>query len=420
MKQPKLLFLLATAQGWKFFSHYGIRALLVLYLVEQKGFSDSHAFGINALFIALVELAGIFGGLLADRYLGLRRAFMLGAPVLALGYGSLLFEKGLFLSLGLIVLGGGLFGSNITALLGEAYEKDDPRRKKGFTFFYMGQNLGALLSTAVCSVLALKYGFKVGFGLAASGMVIGCALLWIKRDLLSKVGEAPRKPKISLLLVPGGILLVAFAGIISQEKIMLPIIPWVTLGLFVYFAVKLARDPDLPKKKIYLLFVYLGALILFFAAEDQLFSSLMIFAQSGAFLSLNPIVILLLGPLIAKFRFRLIIPFLITALAFATLQITSVFGLIVALSVAELMIGPMIMTFASEVAVKGKAGMVMGMIPIAFSLAFMLGGGMSKMVALDEGGYGSGFIKLAVAILVGGILLELLKKRFSYESHVHE
>jgi len=428
MKQPKVLLLLACAQMWKFFSHYGMRALLVLYLVEKLQYSDTHAFGINALFIGLVELGGIFGGILADRYLGLRRAFGLGALLLAVGYGSLVFEKGFFLSLGLIVLGASLFASNVTALLGEAYKEDDPRRKKGFTIFYMIQNMGALVSTALCGIIAMHFGFRAAFAFCASGMVIGCAILWIKRDLLIGLGEAPRKPKGGLLILPALIVLGAVAFIIAKEQIMLPILPWLTVGLFLVFAVKLLRDPDLPREKVRLLFVYLGALILFFAAEDQICSSLMIFTEresnrmlfgwtipSAMILSLNPIVILLLGSLIAKFRFRLIIPFVIVAVAFATLRFASVFGVIVMISVAELMIGPLIFSFASEVATKGKAGMVMGMVPIAFSLAFLLGGGMSKMVALDEGGYGAGFGKVAVMVLVGGLVLEILMKRFSHE-----
>lgn len=435
MRQPKALPLLACAQMCKFFSHYGMRALLVLYLVEKLRFSDSEAFGINALFIGLVELGGIFGGILADRYLGLRRAFGLGALLLAAGYASLVAEKGLFFSLALIVLGSSLFTSNITALLGAAYEEEDPRRRKGFTLFYMVQNIGALVSTAVCGIISEKYGFRAGFAFCASGMLCGCALLFAKRRLLAGLGNESYigyKPKSGLLLAPAALLLGGIALVISQERMMLPVLPWLTAGLFLFFAVKLLRDPDLHREKVRLLLVYLGALVLFFAAEDQICSSLMLFAEresgrtlfgwtipSSMIMTLNPIVILvlgsILGSMVARFRIRLILPFILVASAFALLRYASVFGVIVMISIAELMIAPLIFSFASEVASKEKAGMVMGMIPIAFSLAVMLGGKMSKMVALDESGYGSGFGKVALLVLVGGIILELLRKGFSYE-----
>jgi POT family proton-dependent oligopeptide transporter len=436
MRQPKALPLLACAQMCKFFSHYGMRALLVLYLVEKLRFSDAEAFGINALFIGLVELGGIFGGILADRYLGLRRAFGLGALLLAAGYASLVAEKGLFFSLALIVLGSSLFTSNITALLGAAYEEEDPRRRKGFTLFYMVQNIGALISTAVCGIISEKYGFRAGFAFCATGMLCGCALLFAKRRLLAGLGNAPFNTKSRLLLAPaallfGGIALV-ISLVISRERMMLPVLPWLTVGLFLFFAVKLLRDPDLPREKVCLLLIYLGALVLFFAAEDQICSSLMLFTEresgrtlfgwtipSSMIMTLNPIVILVLGSILgsmfARFRIRLILPFILVASAFALLRYASVFGVIVMISLAELMIAPLIFSFASEVASKGKAGMVMGMIPIAFSLAVMLGGKMSKMVALDESGYGSGFGKVALLVLVGGIILELLRKGFSYE-----
>lgn len=432
MRQPKALPLLACAQMCKFFSHYGMRALLVLYLVEKLRFSDAEAFGINALFIGLVELGGIFGGILADRYLGLRRAFGLGALLLAAGYASLAAEKGLFFSLALIVLGSSLFTSNITAMLGAAYEEKDPRRRKGFTLFYMVQNIGALVSTAVCGIISEKYGFRAGFAFCASGMLCGCALLFAKRRLLAGLGNAPCNTKSGLLLAPAALLFGGIALVISQERMMLPILPWLTAGIFLFFAVKLLRDPDLPREKVRLLLVYLGALVLFFAAEDQICSSLMLFAEresgrtlfgwtipSSMIMTLNPIVILVLGSILgsmfARFRIRLIIPFILVASAFALLRYASVFGVIVMISLAELMIAPLIFSFASEVASKGKAGMMMGMIPIAFSLAVMLGGRMSKMVALDESGYGSGFCKVALLVLVGGIILELLRKGFSYE-----
>ena len=121
MKQPKAFFLLASVQMWKFFSQYGMRALLILYMVDALRISDSRSFGINAVFLGVFELSGIFGGIVADRVLGLRRAMGLGALFLMLGYWGFVFAHGLYLALSMVVLGSSLFAGNITALLGEVY-----------------------------------------------------------------------------------------------------------------------------------------------------------------------------------------------------------------------------------------------------------------------------------------------------------
>ena len=189
------------------------------------------------------------------------------------------------------------------------------------------------------------------------------------------------------------------------------------------------------------LLVYLGAMILFFAVEDQICSSLVVFSErvadrtvlgwtvpSSALISVNPVIILLLGALVAKMRFRLSVPFILVALSFGALAFVcfkeislsffGVMGMVSLISIAELMIGPVVYSYASEVAAKGKAGMVMGMLPIAFSLAFLLSGSFSKMVAINESGsslfiYGSGFAKIAVIVLIGGLFLEILMKRYA-------
>ena len=197
MKQPKAFYLLTCLQMWKFFSNFGMRALLVLYMVDALKYSDAHAFGINAVFLGVVELSGIFGGILADRILGLRRATGIGALLITLGYCGFIFEKGINFALPLIVLGASLFAGNITALLGEAYSENDPRREKGFTFFYMMQNLGALVSTFLCGVIASLYGYRIGFAVASIGMVIGCITLFFGRQMIKDLGKPPAGKKVA-------------------------------------------------------------------------------------------------------------------------------------------------------------------------------------------------------------------------------
>lgn len=433
--QPKLLRLLSFAQMGKFYSQYGMRALLVLYMIQSLQFSDSRSFGVNALFCGLIELGGIFGGIVADRYLGLRRALLLGAGLLAVGYGCLVLENVFFLALGLIVLGGSLFSGNITAMLGSTYLENDPRRKKGFTLFYMMQNLGALFSTFLCAVIAEKYGFKAGFAVASLGMAAAGLVLFMRRQHLP-AQPIPLQNKHSLLLIP---VFIAFLGASSlamnAETVFLPLLPWMTAAFFLFFGIKLLKDPQIPKFQVRKLLVYLGALVLFFAAEDQICSSLIVFAEreterslfgvtlpSAMLMSINPIVIIMGGSLVARLRFPLIAPFLLVAAAFGALAIAcvmqihlsilAVLGIVAVVSIAELMVGPMVYSFASEVAAFGSPGRVMGMVPLSFALSFLLSGTLSKMVAAPDS-YGLGFGKIALLMLFGGVVVHFLMNKWA-------
>lgn len=444
--QNKILTLLSLAQMWKFFSHFGVRALLVLYMVKYLHYSDTHAFGVNAVFCGLVELGGIFGGIIADRYLGLKKATLIGGWLLAAGYAVLLLEQGLFWGLGLIIAGGSLFSSNIMALLGLAYTENDPQRKKGFTIFYMMQNLGALISTIICGFIAIHYGFRLSFAIAASGMVIGNLILFFNQGVLQHLGQAPKKGhRMGLATILCTLLFAIGALCVWSEKIVFLFLPWATGGVLLYFAIQLVKNTRWPKEEVYKLFVYLGALILFFAVEDQICSSLVLFAErqterslfgwtipSSFITSVNPIVILLLGSVIAKRHVQMMTPFALTAGAFGILSIFclmalpfsifGVMGVVTVISIAELMIGPLVTSYTSELAAKDNPGMVMGMVPIAFSLAFSLSGGVGKMVAIEKHQfslpiYGTGFGVVALLVLGGGFILQLLMKRFSSEKN---
>lgn len=436
-KQPNYFMPLALAQMGKFFSHYGVRAVLILYMIDQLQFSDGRAFGISALFCGLMELGGIFGGMIADRFLTLRRAVTLGGWILSAGYSLLLFEWGLFWGLGLIILGGGLFSSNLTALLGQCYSENDPRREKGFTYFYMMQNLGAFLSTLLGGFLAERYGFRMAFAFAASGMLLSNLILLGCRKCLQAV--PPIKSK-GIVLLPFSVLIFLVVVLaVHYEQYLLPLLPGLAGGAFAIGAVKLWKDKSIPRQETLKLFAHLGLLILFFAAEDQMASSFMIFAErhsnrqlfgwsipSAILMSVNPLVILALGPFISRWSRRALLPFLLTGLSIGGLAIFSILniplsiltimGSVAIISIAELLVGPRVMSVASEVAAKGRAGFVMGMVGLAFSLAFLLGGHLSQLVA-DSGeatsltAFGVGFGKMAFLILGGGLLIDLLIKK---------
>jgi proton-dependent oligopeptide transporter, POT family len=151
-KQPKAVFLLAFVQLWNRFSHYGMRALLLLYMINMQMFSDGAAIGIFAVYCALVELGGVFGAHLAQRFLGLRRAVMVGGWLIGIGHLLLALEIDFFIALGFVIVGSCLYTTNVATLLGEYYPEGDERREQGFTIFYMSINVGAFAANAAVRI----------------------------------------------------------------------------------------------------------------------------------------------------------------------------------------------------------------------------------------------------------------------------
>ena len=173
MTHPRGLYTLFLTEMWERFSYYGMRALLVLYLVHALDMPREHALEVYATYTALVYMTPVFGGYLADRWLGHRRTVVIGALVMALGHFAMAFPGLLYYALGLLVAGNGFFKPNISTLLGRLYGEADPRRDGGFTIFYMGINLGAFMAPLVVGTLAEVYDWHYGFAAAGVGMVIG-------------------------------------------------------------------------------------------------------------------------------------------------------------------------------------------------------------------------------------------------------
>src|SRR5579859_7694794 len=177
---PRGLATLFFTEMWERFSYYGMRALLILYMVGsvQKpglGFGEKSAATIYGLYTMLVYLMGVPGGFIADRFLGHYRAVLIGGIIIALGHFSMavpglpFFYSGLVL----IILGTGLLKPNVSTIVGTLYAKDDNRRDAGFSIFYMGINLGAFIAPLITGYLGQKINWHFGFGAAGVGMTIG-------------------------------------------------------------------------------------------------------------------------------------------------------------------------------------------------------------------------------------------------------
>jgi len=209
---PKGLFLLFGTEMWERFGYYGMRALLVLYLVASVqdggfGWTTGDALGLYGSFTMAVYLTPMIGGWLADNYIGQRKAIIYGGIIFSLGYFTLGIPKSMivgmeetvfYIGLGLIVIGNGLFKANVSSLVGELYEDGDHRRDGAFTIFYMGINLGAFMSPLIVGYLGEEVNWHYGFIAAGCGMIIGLILqLTLANKYLGEIGVVPSAKKIT-------------------------------------------------------------------------------------------------------------------------------------------------------------------------------------------------------------------------------
>ncbi len=185
-RHPPGLFHLFFVEMWERFSFYGMRALLVLYMI--KGFlkyGDDQAYAVYGAYGALVYATPFIGGMLADRVLGNRLAVIWGGLLMAAGHLMMTVEteSGFFTALSLLVVGNGFFKPNISTMVGALYKGSHAARDAGFTIFYMGINLGAALAPVLCGFLGEEKGWHYGFGLATVGMLVGVATFVAPRGL---------------------------------------------------------------------------------------------------------------------------------------------------------------------------------------------------------------------------------------------
>lgn len=261
---PTGLFTLFFAEMWERFSYYGMRALLVFYMIKGfLGYQDTRAYAIYGAYTSMVYLTPYFGGLLADQVIGSRRAVILGGLLMAAGHLLMTIETpvAFFGALSLLIVGNGFFKPNISTMVGALYPEGSRRRDAGFTIFYMGINLGAAMSPILCGYVGETYGWHYGFGLATAGMLIGVAVF-----------AAPTKVTQALIL--GGALLTAGLMPFLQDSLVQLLVRLLLsaalLGAAAIAVVALARgglpsdagaprDPALARRAA--LWVYGGALL---------------------------------------------------------------------------------------------------------------------------------------------------------------
>jgi proton-dependent oligopeptide transporter, POT family len=323
---PRGLTTLFFTEMWERFSYYGMRAILILYMVASPaiggmGLPTEQAAAIYGLYTGSVYFTAIPGGWIADRLLGLRRAVMVGAVLIALGHYCLAanIRPLFFAGLGLIVLGTGLLKPNISSIVGQLYARDDPRRDAGFSIFYMGINLGALISPLVCGYLGQRIGWHWGFGAAGVGMTVGLAQYAMSQRHLGRAGLLAEPPANAGRLWLG--IGAAIVGAAALLYVVWPYRQWVMLGLtavlFTWLLRTGARTGEERKRigAIIVLFVFAA---LFWMGFEQAGSSLNLFADqytnnvmfgwafpSSWYQSVEPVFVVAFAPVLAWLWVRL-------------------------------------------------------------------------------------------------------------------
>jgi POT family proton-dependent oligopeptide transporter len=311
---PRGLATLFFTEMWERFSYYGMRALLVLYMVHKiseggLGFSDSKAGSVYGLYTSMVYLLCLGGGWIADRVTGQRRAVLIGGIFIAVGEFCLVApsEVSFYAGIVLLMMGTGLLKGNVSTIVGQLYSKGDPRRDSGFSIFYMGINIGALISPLFCGWVGETISWRWGFGLAGIGMLAGLIQYVLGGKYLGSAGLHPAGT--GDILGATGVLAITATAIGDS-------VGWVELAIavavFSWLLLGKGWSPEERKRSAAVLVLFVAS-TLFWASFEQAGSTLNLFAERNTdrhlpfgilfpatwFQSVQPVFVVALSPVFA-------------------------------------------------------------------------------------------------------------------------
>src|SRR3990167_5077358 len=439
LQQPRALTWLFLTELWERFSYWSLYSLLVLYLVHRLHFSDANAYIIFASFNALLYASPIIGGWIADTRLGQTHSIIQGAVWLVLGYILLAFAHQTFLiylSLGLLIWGNGLFKPNIGSQLGACYQENDSKRQRGFTIYYMGINIGATLGVLGCGWLVIKEGWLSTFLLVAFSMFIGLMIYLIKFQVIQSYIKKPAlvkpnsKSVISIIML--GLLLVAPLGfmlsVANAVNIAMVVVSVFLAGYLIHIAFKQDRK---NRRRMLLCLILTAISIAFWALYMQIGSSLTLYTQrcvdlniagykidASMVVSLNGSWLLLLSPLLVKswkwlelkkrepltatkFLISIVammLGYLVLAVSASALHPGEKSNLIwVVLSyglqtLGELCLSPIGLAMVTELAPDSCKSLMMGVWFLATAIASLCSGQLAKIATVPSGATQAGHI----------------------------
>ncbi|CAN7629254.1 oligopeptide:H+ symporter [Trinickia sp. LjRoot230] len=311
---------------WERFGYYGMAALLVLFMIEQTGFTDSQANLAWGAFTALVYAAPSIGGWIGDKVLGTRRTMLFGAFVLCCGYLMLAIPDDrigfLYTALGVVVVGNGLFKANAANLVRRIYDGDDARLDSAFTIYYMAVNIGSTVSMLATPWIKDHWGWHAAFGLCCAGMVLGVLNLMMRYRSLAQIGSVPDDApicvkRVGAVALGGAALALATVFVLGHETLAVACVYVAAAAIVAIFAFMTLTCERAERAGLVAAFVLVIQCILFFVFYQQMSTSLTLFAlrnvdpsfslfgiqlfawSPAQFQALNPIWVMLLSPLLA-------------------------------------------------------------------------------------------------------------------------
>ncbi|HPQ66357.1 MAG TPA: peptide MFS transporter, partial [bacterium] len=406
-----------------------------LYMTKVFLFSDTAAYAMFAAFAALLFLTPLFGGWVADRFLGFRRSVLVGGVLLAVGYGLLgIPGRGMLfrLALGTIIVGNGFFKPNVSGVVGQLYGKNDPRRDGGFTIFYAGINIGSVIPPLVTGWIIIRFGWHPAFLVAASGVLVGTAIFFFGLRKRPELGAPPdtvrtRAERLGnyLLIGVGTPAAVYLFAELLRDTALTNVLLFVVGGLFLAYSFSRSFSyRDRRRERLIAVHILILFSIVFWALYQQGAMSLTIFTEFNVgrevggwtiptvmFQSVNPFFVILLVPFISRLWLRLerrgwnpSIPakfalgtifmglgFVILPLAVAGAGAagkTSLWWVVASYflqTLGELFISPVGLSMITGLSPKKLVGMMMGVWFFATALANALAGFVSDWTALPSG-----------------------------------
>jgi POT family proton-dependent oligopeptide transporter len=481
MGHPRGLFVLFISEMWERSCYYGMRVLLTLYLVKSLMKGDAEASLIYGSYTALVYAAPVLGGRLADQFLGYRFAILLGAIMMAVGEFLILGgnETWLLVGMGAIIVGNGYFKANISTIVGKLYKEGDPRRDSGFTIFYIGINIGALLATTVVAYIGETYGFKYGFAIAGFGMLLGLIFFWVGRNWYANAEGLEIRPAAYKkvvgpinnlhLIVLGSIAVIPVCYFLIYKN---EIMDYLLLGIFVFVAWNLissgAKEGKVWRDRMIALVIFMLINVTFWACFEQAGTSLTLYADRNVDREImgwlmpasmtqffNPFFIIVFGSIFSvmwvklskigknpsipmKFALGILqlgLGFLVTYISFeyftveARVPILTLVLLYLLHTTGELFLSPIGLSMVTKLAPQNISGTAMGGWFLSFAIANFVAGKIATLTGAEGGAegeidlpaqlelYTSIFTNIGLVLLTIAVIIMLLRKPLNKLMH---
>jgi POT family proton-dependent oligopeptide transporter len=466
--QPRAFQMIFMIELWERFGFYTVQGILILFFVKVLGFSEAESFYTFGAFFALVYGLVAVGGYLGDHVLGTKRTMVLGLVLLALGYLALALtdKQHVFLALGLICVGNGVFKANPCNLLSKCYLAYDTRLHSGFTLYYMSINIGSIASLIIGPALSSRYGYAYAYFVSFVGLMLGLATYGLQRNVVKDINTPADSSDVSVkvwgLILSGVVLATFLCAYLLQHLFIARTTLWmiIIIALTLYFYTMYHETPPVRKRMTVVLILMLEAII-FFVLYQQMPTSLNLYAvhqirstllgvqiDPQSFQALNPIWIIVMSPVLAivynklhekrisfsipyKFAFGMLLSGLSFGLLFFSRYLHDSQGMVSAAwliasyffqSTGELFVSGLGMAMVAELVPQRMTGFVMGMWFLSSSVAGFIGASVASLTALPNNLqpglpslmiYTEAFLYIGVMTLILGVVLWLLAKPLS-------